>query len=272
MRAEIKILTISNLILLSFMIMAALFEGVLTTIVYYIGYFAAIAAGFLLYWIEKKSKIFTADFLKFDKHAAAATALMTAPTVAAVMGISFLTSLLISRTVGVVSSVELDGRIWVDIIVHAFIPAVLEETLFRYLPLRVLKGGSRLCTVVVSSIFFACIHMSFLAIPYALFAGAIFMLVDILADSVIPSLVIHFINNVLSILWLYFSENPAFHNSYIIMVVTLALLSLVVIALFGRGEIKRLVALLREAGVCKLSYEPLLFIVPTLVLAVAELV
>ena len=272
MRSQIKILTLSYLTFLSFMIFTALFDGILSTIVYYLGFFAAISVGLGLYSGEEKIKIASVEYLRLDLRGAAATALVCAPTVAIVMGVSALTSLLISATVGEVQTVTLDGRIWVDILLHALLPALLEELLFRYLPLRVLSGGSRTCTVIISAVFFACVHTSLFSIPYALVAGVIFMMVDILADSVIPSLIIHLINNVCSILWLYFSENAAFADAYLITVLSLALVSLMVIILFGRGQIKRLFELMREGEKYVPSYEPLLFIIPTLVLAISELV
>ena len=272
MRAEVKILSLSYLMLLSFMIMTALFDGILSTIVYYLGYFVAIIVGMILYSVERKVKIFSLDFLKIDKRGCAITALSLAPTVALIMGVSYLTTLLLSATTGAMQSVELDGRIWVDILVHAIIPAILEEALFRYLPFRVLSGGSKWRVVVFSSIFFACIHTSFFSIPYAFVAGAVFMTVDILSDSVIPSLILHFCNNLLSVTWLYFADNSVFCKSYLTVLLTLAFLSVVVMAVFCRGELKKLASVMREGEKLVLSYEPLLFIVPTVVLAVYELI
>lgn len=272
MKTEIKILTLSYLTALSFMIITALFDGVLSTIIYYLGFAVAVLVGLFLYSTEKGVKLISGDFLKINKRGLIATALLSAPTITVIIGISYLTTLLILITTGVARETNLDGRMWVDLILHALLPAIFEEALFRYLPLRILKGSSGLCAVAVSAVFFACVHTSFFSIPYALVAGAIFMLVDILADSVIPSLVLHFLNNTLSIIWIYFESDATFVNYYLISIISLALLSCVVIGLFCRGEIKRLITLLREGEKYSPSYEPLLFILPTLILALSEFI
>ena len=79
-------------------------------------------------------------------------------------------------------------------------PAVFEEMLFRYMPLRALGAHSPKLAIIYSSVLFALAHCNLFQLPYALFAGIVFALVDIAAKSVLPSILLHLINNLLSIL------------------------------------------------------------------------
>ena len=68
--------------------------------------------------------------------------------------------------------------------------------------MKLLLPYSKRHTVIYSSLFFALIHCSFSQMPYAFIAGVIFMLVDVAFDSVWPSIILHFVNNSLSIVWM----------------------------------------------------------------------
>ena len=82
---------------------------------------------------------------------------------------------------------------------HALLPAILEEALFRYLPMRMIAPHSPRCAIIISSLFFALVHGNLFQIPYAFIGGIIFMSLNLATGSIIPSLVIHFVNNAMSI-------------------------------------------------------------------------
>jgi membrane protease YdiL (CAAX protease family) len=85
------------------------------------------------------------------------------------------------------------------VLTHALLPAVLEEGLFRFVPLKVLSPISRKIAVLLSAALFAIVHGSVYKIPYAFAAGVIFAMLDIYFASLLPSLLIHFLNNLLSL-------------------------------------------------------------------------
>ncbi len=151
-----------------------------------------------------------------------------------VMGISFLTSLLLN-SLGKGEAELLSGNIVYLISRYAFLPAFLEELLFRLVPLCLIAPYSKKSAIVLSSIMFAVVHCDMFEIPYALFAGVLYMFVDIMAGSVLPSIIIHLVNNVVAVLWqVYFI--PLGLTAYALAVIgALAIISaLAVILAFKR--------------------------------------
>ena len=151
------------------------------------------------------------------------------PIIFAIFGISFLTSVLMGA-LGVESGAQdVSGNIFYVIAVSAFAPAVFEEMLFRYLSARLLGTYSKKLTVVYSSILFALAHGNLFQIPYALIAGAMFMAVDLVCTSIMPSLMIHFLNNVLSIVWQREEKDSTFVIAFVTVLLALTLISVVAI-------------------------------------------
>ena len=154
---------------------------------------------------------------------------LIAPTLLLIFAISYLTSLVIYLLGGEGSSVTLYGSLPLDILNNALLPALLEESLFRLLPLMLLAPLSKRGAIIVSSLLFAFAHMSLHSIPYALAAGVIFFTVDLIGESVWPSVILHFINNIISLLWIYGSADPTFSAVYILALLLLSLLSAIFI-------------------------------------------
>lgn len=151
-----------------------------------------------------------------------------------VMGISVLTSLVLSL-LGKGEGQTLSGNIVYLISREAFLPAVLEELLFRLVPLSLIAPFSKKSAIVLSSIMFAVIHCDMFEIPYALFAGILYMIADIMAGSVLPSIIMHLVNNVVAVLWQVYII-PGGLTAYALAVIgALAIISItLVILLFKR--------------------------------------
>ena len=128
---------------------------------------------------------------------------LTAPAILLIFGTAYLTALVIFHTLGAENEVTVTGNLLTDIFTLAIAPAVLEEMLFRYLPLRLIAPYSKKTALVISSLFFALAHCSLFSIPHALIAGAVFMTADLLSGSVIPSVILHLLNNLVSVGWEY---------------------------------------------------------------------
>jgi membrane protease YdiL (CAAX protease family) len=92
-----------------------------------------------------------------------------------------------------------------------------------------LRGCSKGAILLVSAIFFALVHHSFFSFGYAFVAGVIFMAIDLALDSVIPSILIHFINNALSVGMLVYKDNEGFAPAIYALVVILSVLSFAII-------------------------------------------
>ena len=126
--------------------------------------------------------------------------LFAAPLILFVFLISGVTAELISLF-GIEVYEPLSGSLPYLIVIHALIPAFLEEALFRYVPIALLAPYSRRGAVVISAILFSFAHCNLYQIPYAFFAGIAFAAVDIASGSIIPSVALHFLNNLISVLW-----------------------------------------------------------------------
>lgn len=270
MKKEIKILTLVSLLVLMLLFLPGGFSGALSTVAYILAFVLPFAIGFSFLKANGASgeKL---EYLsvKKDKFVFFLPALF--PSVLAVIGLSALTSVIMKVAFGAENTVELGDSILMALILHAALPAVLEEGVFRYLPLRLIGRRAPLLCIGASAYFFALVHHSFFAFAYAALAGALFMLIDLMCESVIPSLVIHFVNNSLSVLWVFYSDNSAFAIIYFVSLSLLAVLSLVFIAVWRKKYRQRLSAVLSGTEKYTPSPEPLLMLAASLVIAVAEL-
>ena len=183
---------------------------------------------------------------------------------------SLVTSLLLSL-VGVSAPPLEDKGIVIMLLIHALIPAFLEEALFRYIPMKLLLPYSRRWCVIYSALCFALIHCSFYQMPYAFVAGLIFMIVDIAFDSVLPSLILHFINNAVSVVWIKYCSGM---TGSVIFISSLALLSLVsmVVIYKRRSEYSSIFKGSFDKGESsEITYAPFLLAVITFYLAFSNL-
>ncbi|MBR7116514.1 MAG: CPBP family intramembrane metalloprotease [Clostridia bacterium] len=190
-----------------------------------------------------------------------------APTVAVIFLLSYLTSLLLGA-LGMTGNTVEDAPLYEMILLHALIPSVLEEMLFRYLPMKLLAPYSRRACVIISSLYFAVVHMSLYQLPYAFAAGLIFIIIDLACESVLPSVILHFINNTVSVLFIKYGENPDFALWFVIIMVALALVSLIPIIIRRKEYIESVRrALLKGEGIGEL-FAPGVFTVMCVLLSI----
>ena len=156
------------------------------------------------------------------------------------------------------------------LLTHALAPAILEEALFRYVPMRLLAPYSQRGAIFISAFFFALVHHELFTIPYAFVGGLIFMAIDLATESVIPSIVILFINNALSVSMSFAPYEPIIIFFYI-WIGGLTLLS--VISMFRKKDDYEMALLLisdKGEGV-KFTGGMLAFAIMTLTIAVLSL-
>lgn len=156
-----------------------------------------------------------------------------APSVLLIFGVSALTSLILT-SMGAAGDTVADAPIWEMLLIHALIPAVLEEALFRLVPMRALSGHSPGLCVILSGVFFAFIHGNLYSIPYALVAGIIFMALDLAFDSIIPSLILHTVNNTMSVIWIKYCDTTPRVAIYLGVLGGISLISAIVMILLRR--------------------------------------
>ncbi len=95
------------------------------------------------------------------------------------------------------------------LLVVAVLPAFCEETLFRGIILDCVKDIGTVAACLLGGLLFSIFHQNPLQTIYQFICGACFTLLAIRADSVFPTIVIHFINNAVII----FNERFGFLNA-----------------------------------------------------------
>ncbi|HIQ80180.1 MAG TPA: CPBP family intramembrane metalloprotease [Candidatus Scatavimonas merdigallinarum] len=102
-----------------------------------------------------------------------------------------------------VSSVKLDNQ-WTTNILYilavAVTPAFVEEFLYRGVLLGALRNYGDGFAVLTSSIIFGLIHGNLIQIPFAFIGGLTFAYITVYSGSIIPAMLLHFINNLFSVL------------------------------------------------------------------------
>lgn len=241
--------------------------GILSTVIYILAFILPITLGYY----GTKDKNNPLDFV--SEHRIKKSLPLIAPTLVLVMLLAYITSVIITAITGKTNAVDLGDSLPLAILSHAVLPAIFEEALFRYIPMRALKGEKTLAVIIYTAAIFALIHHSFFSLPYAFFAGAAFMLVDIMTGSIWPSVIIHFLNNLLSVLW-YFCSGEAYFLPLLISLLAIALAVSALVIIKGRKYYgAKFKEILSPKG-CKFEIpkEAWILIVPMLLAAILELI
>lgn len=92
------------------------------------------------------------------------------------------------------------------VISMALVPAVVEEIAVRGIIMQPLRRYGDKFAIVASALIFSMLHGNMVQIPYALFAGMYLGWAVIATGSLWPSIIIHFLNNLYSVV-IMFAEN-----------------------------------------------------------------
>ena len=223
MKKKLNVLTISYLLLLILLFLSGAFDGLLSDLVYFLSFLLPFA---LCIFLTRDEENKVKDCLNISRDDAMLFIPLIFPIISLTMLISFITSFVIFNLTGKSFMIDPGDSYVVALIYHALLPTILEEALFRYLPMRMIAPHSPRCAIIVSSIFFALVHGNLFQIPYAFIGGIIFMSLNLATESIIPSLVIHFMNNALSVTMMFIHDPFTLFLIYIFIgVVTLACLS-----------------------------------------------
>lgn len=277
MTEALKIVTFIDLLFVLLLMASGTVTGVFGTVIYYLAFFIPVVIAFcysrrLKREREEQRGLAEAEktYLSLDKRAVS----LVAPIMPLAIGITILMALLTSIILGLFgfSGDPLpDAPIWQLLIVHALVPAILEEMLFRYVPMKLLLPySSRIC-ILVSAVYFALTHCNLFQIPYALMAGVALMLIDVMADSIWPSVIMHLANNTLSIIWSKYCNDRV---SVMIFAYSMVLLQLISVIYIWRNKEKYkapLDAALSDAEHPKPTYAPVALVVVTLYVAFMNL-
>lgn len=123
----------------------------------------------------------------------------------------------------------------------AIMPAFTEEFAFRGVILGSLRKYSDGLALVVSSALFALMHGNFVQIPFTFCCGLMFGFLVIKTNSMLPSIIVHFLNNGLSVtfdlLYQYQVMSPVMINiCYAVIILITSVLSLIFIKKFIKED------------------------------------
>lgn len=226
MKRKISVLFLSYSLFLILLFTSGMLSGVLSEAVYFLSFILPIL---LALYLTRDEKPYRGKFLSLDKEGLKLTLPLIVPTISVTVIISYITAALIFLLTGKINSVDIGDSVFLAIVSHALLPALLEEALFRYIPMRLLAPHSKRAAVLISAFFFAMVHHDLFSIPYAFIGGMIFMVLDLALDSVIPSVIIHFINNAISVCTILYADIPIAVAAVYTALGVLTVLSMVVL-------------------------------------------
>ena len=271
LKYKFKLITVLDLLFLMLLAISGSFEGGTSSLLYYLAFTVPIIIGItniseLRKDATKKEEIayLISDFRIEWKELLLALPLF-APVIYANAGISIGTDYIFSLF-GKTNPMTVTEGFFTALVLHALIPAVLEELLFRYVPIKLL-GDSPRYAILLSSVAFAFAHASLFQIPYALVAGIAFAALYLMTGSIIPSLLLHFINNAVSLISIF-----GYGEGWLTLLgLTSLAASLIIIVIFRKPYLKRLHNLFSER-IRDLPLSPLIFIGVSLLIAVTSLI
>ncbi|MBE6670701.1 MAG: CPBP family intramembrane metalloprotease [Ruminococcaceae bacterium] len=125
------------------------------------------------------------------------------------------------------------------IVSSAVIPAIVEELLFRKAILGNLLPYGKWFAVILSSVCFSLMHRNPSQTIYTFVGGIILAVVVINSNSVFPAMLLHFLNNLLSVVYMLIYEYAS-EQTYLLVVscidIVLQLCGIIfVCVLFGKG-------------------------------------
>lgn len=161
---------------------------------------------------------------------------------------------------------------------HAVLAPVLEELLFRSLILERLRRYGDIFAVIVSALLFMLLHASFSSMAYSFVSGVIFGLLAVYTGSVLCPMLLHFVNNAVSVAMILLS--PALTDKitnlmYLYLLVIFTAISLgSFIAIKKAGGFKlmfsgEMIKAARKASIVFSSLPMLIFIIMAISLAIS---
>lgn len=93
-----------------------------------------------------------------------------------------------------------------NIVSTAVLPALVEEMIFRGYILGTLRQHGDGVAIVLSAVLFALFHGNVLQIPFAFILGLVLAYLTVQTDSIWPAVLLHFSNNLMSVLLSFFGK------------------------------------------------------------------
>lgn len=134
---------------------------------------------------------------------------------------------------------------WLEIALYvlsvSIIPALAEEFAFRGIILGKLRKHGDAFAIFTSALLFGMMHGNIVQIPFAFLVGLALAFVTVKANSLLPAIIVHFLNNFISVLFSVFTENnllsePIQNIIYFIIILIILTLGILSTAYFSRNK------------------------------------
>lgn len=267
MKRELEYITFIDLLFLLILSFSGMTHGILSEVIYYGAFLIPIGLGLYFIRLVGADKTENIKPLGLTRVKTLSFIPLIFPILTAIFAISLLTSLIMGG-LGFTDSTELNEALPLAILLHAVLPAVLEEALFRYIPLKLTLHHSPRWAVILSSLIFSLVHANLFRIPYAFAAGIAFALVDIMAGSILPSVILHVLNNTVSIILIRYPEGGVCFSAAMLL---LSVISLVIIIIKKKDYRAFLAPIKDEGEASEFSIAPLSLLLITLFTAITNL-
>ncbi len=116
----------------------------------------------------------------------------------------------------------------------AVVPALIEEFAFRGVVMGSLRRYGDWFSIIVAAVLFGLIHGNLMQMPFAIVAGIVLGYICVVTNSIWMSVILHFINNFLSLLYSFGGEMLSEGRAMVFsLVFTYGIIAVGVIALIG---------------------------------------
>ena len=124
----------------------------------------------------------------------------------------------LENSVSMTESTHSVPEILLYIVSTAIVPAFAEELAFRGIFMNVMRRFGDAFAIITSAVVFGAMHGNTTQIIFAFSLGLIFAYVDCKANSIIPSILIHFFNNFYAVVTDILCSNTGFDNYTVVSV------------------------------------------------------
>ncbi len=139
-----------------------------------------------------------------------------------------------------VSEISLKGakETLLGILSVAVVPALIEETVIRGIVLQPLRKYGDKYAIIASALLFAVMHGNMVQIPYTVIGGLLLGFLTVTTGSLWPSIILHFINNLYSVIVL--SVNDNFGETASTIVTGIMLLLFAIVGIIGVAKLTKM--------------------------------
>ena len=129
-------------------------------------------------------------------------------------------------------------EIFMGVLSIAVVPAVVEELVIRGIVMQPLRKYGDKFAIIVSAGLFACMHGNMVQIPYTVVGGLLLGYLAVTTGSLWPSVILHFVNNLYSVIIIAVDDN--FSENASLIATILMLVAFVVIGVIGVVKLLKL--------------------------------